>query len=232
MKLRKTLYVGGEAVKLVSDDVLLSLRSPGRAVFQVQADGPLSGLVRFDVGYSSQDRDQTFFVGAVRESVTVDSGQQRLRCRELTCVLYQQLHAALRHPTLPEVLQWYTDRTGLRFVVPKRDYAARPVPFFYTLGDGFHGIGTLGEVFGIPDYIWQQQGDGSVFVGSWQDSRWASRPVTLTEKWFSKVTADGGKRGPVLPQLRPGVLLNGAYLTQVQLTGQEMLTRCEKRLNG
>jgi hypothetical protein len=230
MKLRKTLYINGEPVKLVEEDVTLSLYSPGRATFQVQSASSLEGLVRLDVGYSTQDKDQVFFIGVIRESQTVDSGQQRLRCRELSCVLYNQLHAALRHPTLKDVVQWYSDATGLRFVVPDKPYADRRTPAFYTFGDGFHGLNSLGGIFGITDYIWQQQGDGSVFVGSWADSRWATRPVTIAESRFTKVTATGGKKGPVMPQLRPGILLNGQYLDSVQLTGHDMVITCESRL--
>ena len=196
MKLRKTLYINNEPVKLVEDDTTLSLYSPGRAVFQVQSAAPLAGLVRLEVGYTSQDKDQVFFIGVIRDSQTVDTGQQRLRCRELTCVLYNQLHAALRHPTLPEVLQWYTDNTGLRFVVPERAYAKKRVPAFGTLGNGFHGLNALGGIFGIENYIWQQQGDGSVFAGAWEDSRWATRPVAIPESRFTKVTATGGQGKP------------------------------------
>ncbi|MBI9080464.1 MAG: hypothetical protein JEY79_12075 [Pseudodesulfovibrio sp.] len=230
MKLRKTFYINDEQVKLVNEDVRLSLYSPGRAVFQVQHTKPLSGHVRLEVGYSTQDKDQVYFIGVIRDSQTVDNGQQRLRCRELTSVLYTRLPAALRHPTLQDVVQWYTDRTGLTFVVPDKAYAERRVPNFYTLGNGFHGLNSLGAIFGIENYIWQQQGDGSVFVGSWNDSRWATRPVVIPEEQFTKVTATGAKKAAVMPQLRPGAFLNEQYLVNVQLTGHEMVTTCEKKL--
>lgn len=230
MKLRKTFYVNDEPVKLVSDDTLLSLYSPGRAVYQVQSPKPLAGHVRLEVGYSTQDKDQVFFIGVIRESHVVDGQQQRLMCNELTCVLYTHLPAAIRHPTLVDVAQWYAEQTGLRFVVPDRPYATRRVPAFYTLGNGYHGINSLGAVFGIERYIWQQQGDGSVYVGSWDDSRWASRPVNIPEERFSQVNATGSKACAVLPQLRPGVNLNGEYLASVQMKGLEMVTTCEKQL--
>lgn len=230
MKLRKTLYINDTPVKLVEEDILLSLYSPGRAMFQVQSPEPLTGIVRLEVGYSTQDRDQVYFIGVIRASEIVDGQQQRLRCRELTSALYAPLPAALRHPTLQEVTQWYTDRTGLRFVVPEKPYAEKRVPAFYALGSGFHGVDSLGAIFGIENFIWQQQGDGSVFVGSWQDSRWATRPVDLDEGIFNKVTGTGDKKSAVLPQLRPGILLNGRYVVRVKLKGHEMVTKCEKSL--
>lgn len=230
MKLRKTLFVNDEQIKLVDEDVRLSLHSPGRAIFQVQSTTPLAGHVRFEMGYSTQDRDQVHFIGVIRASETVDGQQQRLRCRELTSVLFSQLPVALRHPTLLDVVQWYTDRTGLRFVVPERNYAKKKVPAFYALGDGFHGISSLGGIYGIEDYIWQQQGDGSVFVGSWTDSRWATRPVTMAEEVFDKVTATGGKKSVVFPQIRPGVLLNGRYVVGVDIKEHTMVTTCSDSL--
>ncbi|WP_419787300.1 hypothetical protein [Pseudodesulfovibrio sp.] len=230
MKLRKTLFVNDAPVKIVDEDIHLSLHSPGRAIFQVQSTTPLAGHVRLEMGYSTQDRDQVYFIGVIRASETVDAKQQRLRCRELTSVLFVRLPVALRHPTLLDVVQWYTDRTGLQFVVPERNYAKRKVPAFYTLGDGFHGIDSLGTVFGIEDYIWQQQGDGKVFVGSWQDSRWATRPVTLAEEVFDKVTATGGKQSVVFPQIRPGVRLNEKYVVGVDIKEHKMVTTCSKTL--
>ncbi|MBC17022.1 MAG: hypothetical protein CL942_08220 [Desulfovibrio sp.] len=230
MRLRKTLYVNNQPVQLDKAEVRLSLRSPGRAIFQVQSETVLSGHVRFEIGYTAQERDLVYFTGLIRTSETVNAKQQRLRCRELTSVLYAPMPVALRHPTLLEVVQWYTKRTGLRFVVPDREYAHRIVPAFYALGDGFHGLNSIGAVFGIEDYIWQQQGDGQVFVGSWKDSRWATRPAALSEGLFDKVTATGGRQSVILPQLRPGVVLNGKYVASTQIEGQKMVTTCSDRL--
>lgn len=226
MKLRKTLTVNSEVVGLVSEDVQLSLFSPGRATFVVKASEALSGIVRLALGYSTQDKDQLYFMGYVESSTTVDGRQQKLLCRELTGALYKKMPCSLRHPTLPDVVAWYAARTGLAFVVPEATYAKKRVPCFQTLGAGFLGMDSLGAVFGVTKYIWQQQGDGSVFVGSWIDSRWPARPTSLPEEWNSKVAADGAKVHPALPALRPGVLLGGKVVTAIQLEGHEMVTRC------
>ena len=53
MKLRKTLYINDEPIKLVSEEIRLSLHSPGRAIFQVQSKAPLSGIVRMEIGRAS-----------------------------------------------------------------------------------------------------------------------------------------------------------------------------------
>lgn len=230
MKLRKTLTVGGNTVKLVSEDIRLDLYAPGRAVFQVQASAALSGQVYFSLGYSAEDNDLAFFSGYVERSLTVDGAQQRLMCRELSSVLNSDLPISLRHPTMRQVLQAYAALTGLVFAVPDRSYADTRVPCFMAMGNGCHGMDTMGAVFHIDDYVWFQQGDGSIYVGSWQDTRWAANTINIGDNWWSGVTADGGARLPAIPALRPGVFINGRYVMQVQLSGHEMVVKCSNRL--
>ncbi|WBF68242.1 hypothetical protein LN040_03825 [Desulfovibrio subterraneus] len=230
MKLRKRLTVNGENVPLVDEDVRLELHAPGRGMFRVQSTAALSGFVRLYLGYSNQDADQLFFTGYVEKSVTVDAQTQRLMCRELTALLDAHMPVFLRHPTLADVLAAYAERTGLSFILGQGAYAARDVASFCALGSGHQGMDSIGAVFGIARYVWLQQGDDKVFVGSWDDSRWATRPVTVEERWFSACNADGGKTLPVLPALRPGVLLNGEYVRALQLQGENMVVTCAKQL--
>lgn len=228
MKIRKKLTIGSKEYKLVSEDIRLELCGTGRAVFQLQAKGSVSGVVQFYVGYSSQDKDRLFFTGYVESCHKVDNLQQRIFCRELGGILDQHWPVALRHPTLKDVLEHYTELTGLVFIVPERDYSTTRVPFFQTLGDGFHGMAMLGDVFQIPDYVWNPQPDGQIYVGSWADSRWATRPLQVPEKWFKRVMADGSKSCPIIPPLRPGAVLTGQRVKLLKLKGHEMEVKCVK----
>ncbi|SHJ72477.1 hypothetical protein ACQ0P8_16240 (plasmid) [Halodesulfovibrio aestuarii] len=232
MKLRKTLTIGGKAAKLVEEDIRLDVASPGRAFFRVRATEALSGIVQFSLGYSSQDKNQLFFSGYIESSHTVDTATQKIFCREMAAALNLRLPISLRHPTLKDVLAAYSDKTGLVFTVPDEPYATTRIPHFHTLGSGYHGMDQLGAVFGIEKYYWQPQPDGTVWVGSWNNSRWATRPVNIDEKVFTGVTAAGAKVLPAIPALRPGVFLNGQYLTSLQLTGHEMVIQCENSLSA
>lgn len=229
MKLRKRLTVNGASVPVVDADVRLELRAPGRAMVRVQSEAALTGFVRLYLGYSNQDADQLYFTGYVEKSTTVDAQTQRLMCRELTALLDVHMPVFLRHPTLQDVLAAYAQRTGLSFIMGEGTYATRPVACFSAFGSGHQGMDSLGAVFGIAQYVWQQQGDDNVYVGSWQESRWATRPVTVEERWFSACDANGGKTLPVLPALRPGVQLNGEFVTALQLRGETMVATCEKQ---
>ncbi|MNE68778.1 hypothetical protein D3C80_1644570 [compost metagenome] len=121
--------------------------------------------------------------------------------------------------------------TGLRFCLPDAPYASRKAPFFYNLAAGFQALDSLGRVFDIPDYVWHQQGDGGVFVGSWADSYWGTRaplglPVELLKHYQGNESAVVG----AIPGLRPGALLNpGQRLTSITLAGTEMALKWTTR---
>lgn len=229
MKLQKRLTVAGTEVGLVSEDIRLDMGMPGRAVFQVRATEQLQGEVAFALGWHWDATLTLFFTGEVERCTTVDGSQQRLFCRELTARLDAHHPLALRHPTLREVLAAYAARTRLRFIVPDKSYADTRVPYFGNVGPGFHGMTKLGDVFSVPDYIWQAQGDGQVFVGSWDDSRWKGREVTMPEEAFGQATANGARTLAAIPGLRPGALLNGKRVTALRLCGHEMEVTCAKQ---
>ena len=222
MKIRKRLLTPTGSLPLVSEDVRLELSAPGRAVFQVATSEPVSGEVLFTMGYGVDDADTLFFAGFVERYLPVDDTQARLMCREMSARMDKAIPLALRHPTLRDVLTEYANATGLRFLFPERPYMDTKIPAFNMLGTGLEGLANIGGAFQISDYIWQATGDGSVWLGSWEDSRWPSRPVELPRNVFRNVPADGGKSCPPMPAMRPGVVLNGERVTLVHLSGHQM----------
>jgi len=226
VRLLKRLEIDGAEVPLVSEEIRLDLDRPGRAIFQVRAEAELSGRVTFALGWHFADTLTLFFTGEVERSTAVDATQQRLFCRELSGRLDAQHPLSLRHPTLREVLAAYAERTGLRFILPDKPYASKRVPAFYGLGSGYHGMASIGDVFGIEDFIWQAQGDGAVFVGSWADSRWPATPVSLPQEFFTRVTS-GMQTVTCVPGLRPGAVLNERRVTSVRLAGHQMEVACK-----
>jgi len=223
MKLHKIITVAGREYPLISEDVRLNLMTPGRAVFTVEAGESLSGIVVFSLGFDPNDLNQ-FFLGYVESSTALDGKQQRLFCRELTATLNRPLPLSLRNVTLNGTLEKIAEDTGLEFVTPREQYSQAPAPAFYSMGGGYHCMDSLAQVFDIPQMIWQQQGNGQVYVGSWQHSYWANRPVEIETKWLTGFGNVNRARVPALPKLRPGVFFNeGNYITQVQLDGSHML---------
>lgn len=226
MKLHKVLTVAGTHYPLVKEDVRLDLRSPGRASFTIQAPTPVRGLVVLDLGYNERAL-QRHFIGHVERCTAANSAQQVLFCRELTSVLALPLPMNLRHVDLRQVLAEIGARTGLRFRVPDQPYARERAPFFYSLASGFQAMDSLARVFNITDFIWQQQGDGEVYVGSWADSFWGERaPLQLPLELFDSYLGNQSATVAALPGLRPGACINqGERVTSVMFAGNQMALR-------
>lgn len=226
MKLHQVLSVAGERYDLVRADVRLELRNPGRATFIIQADTPLKGLVTLDIGYNDSPL-QRHFIGYVERCTTANAKQQVLFCRELAAILARPLPMNLRHVDLRGVLDLVGQQTGLRFRVPERPYASVRAPFFYSLAAGFQALESLAQVFDIPDFIWQQQGNGEVYVGSWADSYFGARPaLQLPTELFDNYQGNQSATIATLPGLRPGAPINhGERVSHVALAGNQMAIR-------
>ncbi len=231
MKLVKKLTVNGQEVGLVRDHVWLDISTPGRADFTVRSPKALSGAVQLHIGVAGRSMIE-FFTGFIVRSHTVDKAQQRLFCRELAAVLWKTIPVSIRNASMRDILGVYSRKTGLTFAIPSQNYADTPCPGFQTIANGIHGMDALGDIFGIENYIWQQQGDGRVFAGNWAHSKWADKAVTIPEKYFQEVQLDGTKTVQATPGLRPGVLLNDQYITGLQLFEHFMVVTCATQLNG
>jgi hypothetical protein len=226
MNLHKVLTINGTAYPLVKEDVRLDLKSPGRATFTIQAGAAVKGLVMLDVGYNDAPL-QRHFIGYVERSTTASSTEQVLACRELAAILANPLPLNLRHVDLQAVLAEISTKTGLRFRVPDQPYAKVKAPYFYGLATGYQAMDSLATVFNIPDFIWQQQGDGEVFVGSWTDSFFGTRePLQLPAELFDGYQSNQSAMVAALPGLRPGASINqGDRITSVTLAGNQMAIR-------
>ncbi|MFI8645945.1 hypothetical protein ACIGJK_14275 [Pseudomonas iridis] len=226
MKLHKVLRIGGEVYPLVADDVRLELRSPGRANLTIQATGPVKGLVTLDIGYNDSPL-QRYFIGYVERCTSSNSLEQVVFCRELAAILANPLPLNLRHADLNTVLAEINQKTGLKFRIPDKAYAKVKAPFFYNLAAGYQAMDSLARVFGIADFIWQQQGDGEVYVGSWGDSFFGARaPLQLPPELFNSYQGNQSAMVAALPGLRPGASINqGERITNVTLTGNQMAIR-------
>lgn len=222
MRLYKKLSISGQDYIPVSEDISLHYNRSGRAIIQVQAKEELKGEVSFALGWNFESEMTLYFSGDVERSVRVDAKQQRLFCREISARLNAPHPLALRHPSLKDVLDAYAARTGISFILPERPYASVKVPAFYGVGSGFHGLDSVGGVFGIEDYHWQAQGDGKVFVGAWADSRWKDRAVDVPREFFTAQLATDNQTIAAIPALRPGAVVNGRRLYSLRFSGHQM----------
>ncbi len=106
--------------------------------------------------------------------------------------------------------------------MPDVPYSDKPIPHFTHNGTGYQLLNNLGRAFSIPDYIWYQLPDGSLYVGGAEKAMFADRPVDIPAE-FSQGAAGGNSITlPVIQSLRPGVELNGERVTKVHLSNDTM----------
>jgi hypothetical protein len=225
MKLNRYLTIGQKTYPVIEERVLLVLNDAGRAQFTVDAGddaiAPGSPVV-FELGYAQHAELSQLFLGYVEQSVAVGPRRRRLFCREWAAVLQMSVPLNLRHPTLKDVLTAIRAATQLNFSIPEAGYSTAKVPHFANLGNGYQALAAIGRVFAIEDYLWQQQGGGLVYVGSWPDSRWPERAVAFPDSIFRAHLSTQSAEIAAVPALRPGVLLNGSRLTRVEFAGTAM----------
>ena len=80
---------------------------------------------------------------------------------------------------------------------------------------------NLGLLFNIKKYVWQQQGNGKIFVGSWNDSIWANTNIPVPSDMIENAAIDSATI-PLMPALRPGVIINGQRVRNIQQQQSKM----------
>lgn len=228
MKIERRLIISSAEVPVIAEQVMLGLSEAGRAQFTVAADSSsikVGAAVAFDVSYARDGDWQRLFLGYVERVTPIDGRQSVLFCRELCAILSRVVSLNLRHPDLPAVLQAMSDKTQLSFAAGAGVYAKTKVANFANVGTGYQALTGVGRVFAVDDFIWQQQGDGVIYVGSWADSRWADRAVSADGSVFVDQFASGGGRMAAVPSMRPGVLLNDRRVVALEFSGNFMSLR-------
>nr|VFJ42981.1 MAG: hypothetical protein BECKFM1743A_GA0114220_1000338 [Candidatus Kentron sp. FM]VFJ43731.1 MAG: hypothetical protein BECKFM1743C_GA0114222_1000338 [Candidatus Kentron sp. FM]VFK05705.1 MAG: hypothetical protein BECKFM1743B_GA0114221_1000338 [Candidatus Kentron sp. FM] len=225
MQLRRELRIAGIVYPTAKEDVRLDLRSPGRGNFTIQGETLPNedvNLVQFRLGYPKLGPYHLLFNGYVERIEPIDKRHAIIFCRELTGILRHDIRFALRHVTLREILAKVSALTGLTFVTPDTEYANRKLPTVYSMGTGYNLMDTIGKTLAIPRYLWQLESDGKVFVGSWADSYWANRQITIPDKVLTAHHSNNTVRFAAIPALRPGVRMNNRYVQRLRFSGDEM----------
>jgi len=227
-RLTKVLTIGDNQVtNIVNDNVKLGLFSTGRAMFTVVTDSEPKGLVELHVGYNVE-KLTPYFLGVI-ESKHYSDGRWFIICRELLGALSFPASIAIRFATAKMVLDKLSE-IGISFVTPSAEYINQKVPCFYHNGTGITALQQLGKVFNIEDYIFQQRPDGQIYVGSWQDSGWAKSEINNFAEHPIKVKNATAGELIAIPKLRPGLKLNGRYITEVVLSGNKQLITWSSKL--
>ena len=227
MRLNRVLNINNVKQEIVEERIALDLSAPGRAEFTIIENNTIlqNQLVTFDLGYSSQDKMQRWFIGLTEKIVKTGDKRLKVFCRELSSVLSNSLQLSLRHVDLNGVLKAINSMTGLNYSTPNKDYSTTKVANFYSLGTGYQAMAALETVFNIPDFMWQQQ-SGVIYVGSWADSRWSKiKNMILPENIFNQHGAQNTATVGAIPALRPGMRINGKRINIIEFAGNQMVIK-------
>ncbi|QUI71241.1 hypothetical protein [Pseudoalteromonas sp. M8] len=231
MKLNEQLTIGGVPVTTIEKKLVqLDIGSTGRASFQVVCDFEPAGLVELHIGYELEALEP-YFLGVI-ESKLYSNGLWHLTCRELIGALSFKIPMAIRHATIEKVLAELS-QGQLEFVIPNVQYSKAVVPAFHHAGTGIEALRQIGAVWQIPHYIVQQRPDGKIYVGSWEHSKWATSEVSEFPEHAIKTINSLSGEVLAIPKLRPGIKINGRYITEMTLKDDRMQLRwSNKLLNG
>ena len=214
-------YIGNQLRQVSDHHLSFSDESPARAKLVIKGHAEPNQLIAVELGWG--DSVHRCFTGFIERVAPETQGYSTIFCRELSAILYRSLNLALRNPTLHQILSGVTLKTGIQFVVPDKGYSQTQIPCYYSIGNGYYLLDNLGSAFNIQNFFWQQQGNGQVFVGSWDDSRWADSPVEIPSQLLNPTSSPKSFKTPCMPQLKPSLIVNGARLSAVSHSGTESL---------
>lgn len=225
MKPVRDLRIDGKPFSVVEENIVLRLNGAGTGFITINDTDdstPLRGKsVDLSIGYN--DQPVRWFSGYVESDSRTGKGLRKLMVREAAAILQYPLNISMQHPTLKQVAKHIEDNTGLRVQLLDADYTTTPIPHMTHNGNGYQLIALLGRAFSIPDYVWYPSVDGIIYVGSFADCRFAKRPVQLPVEITKDDHGANGWTIQTIPVMRPGVVMNGHRINQVQLQGDSMI---------
>ncbi|RPA50663.1 hypothetical protein EGC79_11270 [Shewanella vesiculosa] len=213
-------YIDNQKVDMADHWVVLQSTTPGNCQITVNTKVKQHAIVAVDLGWG--DMIDRVFIGYVERVMPAVNGWYTLFCRELSASLALNYSVMLRHPTLKQVLDELSQLTGLEFLVPDSAYADTAIPCFYCDSSGYAMLDNIGRSFRIDDFIWQQQGNGKIYVGSYQDSFWADKPIVIQNRLMTNHQAGRTATIPAAPMIRPNVLANGSRIKTVEFKETQM----------
>ncbi|ABN60822.1 hypothetical protein [Shewanella baltica] len=213
-------YINDKKVDMTDHWLMLKDNSPGNCQLKVKSAPNKLDIVAVDLGWGEMiDR---VFIGYVERVMPAEAGWSLIFCREVAASLAFNLSVMLRHPTLRQVISEISEQTGLEFVLPDKPYSDTAIPCFYCDSSGYAMLDNLGRTYKVPDFIWQQQGNGKIYLGSYQDSFWHDKPIIIPNNLMTNHQAGKTVSMPAAPMVRPNVTANNERIKSVEFKGTNM----------
>lgn len=200
MKQNKILQINNENYPLISDLVTLVNENAGTAVLVVESSVPVKGVVKLFTGWNGKAAE--YFTGFILNSLTIDKYQQRIFCAEPAKILEQRLPLMLRNATAEEIIQAIEEKTMLKFVLPetKKVWLKTKFSHLVNTSSGYELLDWLTDELGLS---WNPLADGSIRF----DEQYSEDICLCPDPSMVKQLSIKGCSLPILPQLRPGMMI-------------------------
>lgn len=215
-------YINNEKAELKKHWIVLKAKTPGTCQITVKQTDNIKKFAKVTVDMGWGTIIDRVFSGYVERIMHAENGFVILFCRELAAALNYKFNIMLRHPTLKQVLTELTKQSGIEFVIPEQAYAQTSIPCFYSDSTGYAVLDNIGRAFKINDFIWQQQGNGKVFVGSYSDSFWFDKNIEIPKQLLTGQQAARTATMPAAPMIRPNVTANGERISTIEFIETNM----------
>ena len=217
MRFAHKLTIDGTERHLLADRWYLEANAPGRAIIDVAADAPLSGVVTYAIGWDGDI--EPWFTGAVQTSVALDGKRQRLRVVEIDHALRARVPLALRNQTVRDMLDAIADATGIAWRVGRSVDLSRRFAHLAAGGTARAALQRLGRLLDIDDWTLQALPTGEVYIGAAAGLRPAT--IALPSSVLADVTTTGAGIRAV-PRLRPGCRVTPGNGDTMTITAVEL----------
>ena len=133
--------------------------------------------------------------------------------RELCTVLDIPTAIYARQCSAREIVAKVEKKSGLHFLVPARaPFLDEIRPVFDFTGTCRAALGKVIQVWDLPEVVWYQLPDGTMFFGPWRMGPFTKSEVPVEERLIlEKNLSERTLRLPMIPALRPGMTVNCGF---------------------
>jgi hypothetical protein len=228
MKALFKFFINAKPVELIEHAFSLELSAVGRGLVLIKSKvkPEPNQLVTFDYGFEHKEKVTRFFTG-ITESITPQGNDvYLLRCVELSYVLHAKIPLVFNFVDGLTILASLSNKTGLKIFHSKAEYWQVEIPSFCSIESGYSALVGLGQSLGVGQLIWQQQTDGSLFVGLPEELPYSNSVFNVDYKVFESIKAENAYAVAMVPGFYPGIEMNGQLVRQVELSGAKMVIKC------
>lgn len=216
MKMNKELKIGGVIVPILSENIVSEWGEFGAGIVGVHSREPLQGECLFSAGTGVEI--SPWMTGDVVRCLRDTAVTHRLWIRERSARLEKHFPMFMRNTTSEAILSALANAAKVDFRTDGGSWLQKPIPHFSAFGTGLDTLALIAKESSVKDFIISTNADGSIYLGSYQNSMEYKVIACLPESMFTDLSTVGATL-PFFPGLRPGSRLqigNGGTVETLQ----------------